>query len=103
MRDPHLRAIEYKIARIRTMRRVGKMLLVTAVIVAGIITLSHLDATMAEQQKVMPVIADLSEETEKDNQVIDEVEKVSVTEGKGPLSNIASTFTITHYCFEKCC
>ena len=80
------------------------MLLVTAVIVAGIITLSHLDATMAEQQKVMPVIADLSEETEKDNQVIDEVEKVSVTEGKGPLSNIASTFTITHYCAcEKCC
>ena len=56
-----------KIAR-TIQRRVGKMLLVTAVIVAGIITLSHLDATMAEQQKVMPVIADLSEETEKDNQ-----------------------------------
>ena len=61
MRDPHLRAIEYKIARIRTMRRVGKMLLVTAVIVAGIITLSHLDATWPNK-KSCPIVS------EKDNQ-----------------------------------
>lgn len=103
MRDPHLKAIEYKIARIRTMRRIGKMLLITAVIVAGIITISNLDTTMAEQQKSMPIIADLSEETEKDNQVVAESAKVAVTEEKEP-NTTYGTYTITHYCAcTRCC
>ena len=50
------------------------------------------------------VINDLSIETTETEQVLDEVEKVSVTEEKEPLNDIASTFTITHYCAcEKCC
>ncbi len=103
MRDPHLRAIEYKIARIKTMRRIGKILLITGIIVAGIITLSHLDTTMAEQQKAMPVIADLSEETEKDNQVVAESAKVAVTEEK-ETNTTYGTYIITHYCAcTKCC
>ena len=103
MRDPHLKAIEYKIARIRTMRRIGKMLLVTLILVVGIITFSHLDTTMTEQQKAMPIVADLSEEEGKDNQVIAEVEKVAEIEGKEP-NTTYGTYTITHYCAcTRCC
>ena len=77
MRDTHIRAIEHKIHRIRTYKRIGKMLIVTVILVAGISLIGNIDDAMTEKEIQKAV---LSEENEINDTNIDQAEKVAVVE-----------------------
>ena len=108
MRDSHIRAIERKIYRIKTMKRIGKMLIVTAILVAGISLVGNIDDAMTGKE-IQTIV--LSEEKELDKQSIDKAEKVAVTENQNPVATYGDTnytqvqdMVLTHYCAcEKCC
>ena len=72
MRDTHIRAIEHKIHRIRTYKRIGKMLIVTVILVAGISLIGNIDDAMTEKEIQKAV---LSEENEINDTNIDQAEK----------------------------
>jgi 3D (Asp-Asp-Asp) domain-containing protein len=108
MRDQHIRAIEHKIHRIRTYKRIGKMLIVTVILVAGINLVSNIDDAMTEKEIQKAV---LSEENEINDTNIDQAEKVAEIENQNLVATYSDTnytqvqdMVITHYCAcEKCC
>jgi spore germination cell wall hydrolase CwlJ-like protein len=58
MRDTHIRAIEQKIYRIKTYKRIGKMLLVTVILVAGINLVSNIDDAMTKKEIQKAVLSE---------------------------------------------
>jgi len=84
MRDSHIKAIERKIYRIKTMKRIGKMLIVTVILIAGIITISNLDSTLT---------TDLTHEKECVEQVIGKAEKVAEIENQNPVATYGISLT----------
>lgn len=105
MRDSHIKAIEQKIYRIKTYKRIGKMLLITVTVIAGINLVSNIDDAMTEKEMQTVV---LSEGKELDNQSIDQAEKVAVSEEQSLVATYNDTnytqvqdMVITHYCLEN--
>lgn len=90
MRDTHIRAIEQKIYRIKTYKRIGKMLLVTVIVIAGISLVSNIDDAMTEKEIQKAV---LSEEKELDKQSIDQAEKVAKIEDYSPTNTYSGSLT----------
>ncbi len=90
MRDTHIRAIEHKIHRIRTYKRIGKMLIVTVILVAGISLIGNIDDAMTEREIQKAV---LSEEKELDKQSIDQAEKVAEIEDYSPTNTYSGSLT----------
>jgi spore germination cell wall hydrolase CwlJ-like protein len=90
MRDTHIRAIEQKIYRIKTYKRIGKMLLVTVILVAGINLVSNIDDAMTEKEIQKAV---LSEEKELDKQSIDQAEKVAEIENQNLVATYGGSLT----------
>ena len=90
MRDTHIRAIEQKIYRIKTYKRIGKMLLVTVIVIAGINLVSNIDDAMTEKEIQKAV---LSEEKELDKQSIDQAEKVAEIENQNLVATYGGSLT----------
>jgi 3D (Asp-Asp-Asp) domain-containing protein len=106
---------------------IAKIIAITAILLIGIHTINQLDEVMSQQaiqdktisdamdqlmwirqdidelKNTEAEIADLSEETEKDNQVVAESVKVAETEEKEPNTTYGN-YEITHYCkCARCC
>lgn len=90
MRDTHIRAIEQKIYRIKTYKRIGKMLLVTVILVAGINLVSNIDDAMTEKEIQKAV---LSEENEINDTNIDQAEKVAEIENQNLVATYGGSLT----------
>ena len=97
MRDMHIQAIDNKIKRIHTYKRIGKMLLWTVIIILTISLFSNLNTILVNQEIIIMQNTDTLDKLNPIDQGIEENRPTAQIEPLG-------TFTVTHYCScEKCC
>ena len=104
MRDLRLQAIDYKIARIRFYKTIGKVIFLMALITVVVLIFIRLDFVLKTQADTLNQIVDLRYEVDEVRQSIEEVNKVAVRRQNNANTTSIGEYTITHYCpCEKCC
>lgn len=103
MRDLRLQAIDYKIARIRFYKTIGKVVFLMALITVLALVFIRLDFILKCQTDTLNQIMDLRQEIDEVKESIDKADKVAV---KGDLveNTRYGVFDISHYCkCTSCC
>lgn len=103
MRDLRLQAIDYKIARIRFYKTIGKVVFLMALITVLALIFIRLDYVLKYQADTLNQIMDLRQEVDEVKESIDNAGKVAVRRQNTANTTSIGEYTITHYCPCKSC
>lgn len=101
MRDLRLQAIDYKIARIRFYKTIGKVVFLMALITVLALVFIRLDFILKCQTDTLNQIMDLRQEIDEVKESIDNADKVAARRQNTANTTSIGEYTITHYCLEE--